>query len=258
MKNLRLNSSDKKWLLIVIIVAAIIYLMKDCQGNKALYAQKRAYEDTLRVEMDSKGRMRASITSLKLEKEGDLLSIKTKNELIKGLQEEVKETKGKLKSATAFSSTTSISTSVADVKVVPKDTVKSMSDKGETLLTVYPEYSSFVETKWYSISTVATKDSISNKIGVYNEYTAVVKDERNKPMLSFKKGNKLLDLGRHNRVYVKSLNPKSSDYKTDINEVKSFTTEKKTKRFGVGPTAGIDIYGRPTVGLSIQFQLFRF
>lgn len=36
------------------------------------------------------------------------------------------------------------------------------------------------------------------------------------------------------------------------------TPRKRNKRFGIGPYAGVDITGRPSIGVSVQFNIFRF
>ena len=74
-----------------IIVALLLFTLKECKQVREIRSTSEMVNDELEVVKNEKGQQEASIKTLQLEREKDLLRIKTKDSTIQWLQETVKD-----------------------------------------------------------------------------------------------------------------------------------------------------------------------
>lgn len=123
-------------------------------------------------------------------------------------------------------------------KVVLKDSVITLRD------TVYTAKNFHIkDSVWADIRGVVYPDSIDMSYKFYDSLTFITHYEKQ----GLFKPKKL-------KISAISQNPHAS-----YSNLKSVTiTEASPKRFSVGPHIGYDITGKPTLGISVQYSLFRF
>jgi len=186
------------------------------QRTERAHTVQQLYEaaaDELDYSNDS---LSASIRVLQAATKRQFLQLQSKDSSIIALQQAVKRYKGKLASATVASTVTSVSGS-SETTVTPTDTVVI-----DSVVYVYPTYSTSWTDKWSSGTITATIDSISRVFKVTNDYTFTYGYGRWNP---FKK--------RDLTVTMTNLNPN-----TTTTELRTFTVKQSEKRFGLALYAG--------------------
>jgi hypothetical protein len=230
----------------LLLIAAVILLLlfsydkctKDHSSDKATLELIRAMADTLRSFRKADSTQIATISVLKTESAKAFLELQSKDSEIIRLQEIVKEYKSKLKAGSSVT-LASIHTELehtGKTTIVKRDTVRQ-----DSLVYIYPTYSDSLKNKWIDYSTVINKDSASFKLKVYNEFSAVVGED--------KKRGAFVDLHLYN--------PYSSTDQLRTYQVKL----PRVKKLGVGPNVsyGVGANFKPQVfiGLGIQYNILR-
>lgn len=191
--------------------------------------------DSLKISRNEKGELVAKISAFETQRTQDFLRYETTDSLTRELQKEVKEMRKYLKrngSVTKFNTDTKVDTVfVTEVTEVPGK---------------YPIYSSkFNLDNWVYGNISASKDSTKLKVSIKNDYSVVVGREPT-GFLGLGKGKSF--------VQVTNRNPYSS-----IKELKTYNVSvPRPKRFGLGPYVGVDILGRPSVGVSVNYDLIQW
>ncbi len=205
-----------------------------------------ALNDTIVVYKNEKGENVAKISQLQTAKTKDFLKIKSKDATIQKLQTAVKDNKERLGSSgsvTVFTTNTNVIASVPTAIITPRDTVT----KNDTTF-IYPEYKSNITLgKWVKADIKANKDSVGLKLGVLNEYTLVIGEEKVE-----KTG--FLGIGAKTRFFseVTNHNPYSTTPTLRTYSVKSTI---KPKRLSLGVQGGYNILGKPYVGVGLQYNI---
>jgi hypothetical protein len=236
------NLIEKKdYILSIALIVMVVLFYTQCEQNESLKE-----ENTLHINSDAElkeyknkeGLYVSQIAILTTEREKDFLKFKSKDSTILKLQEAVEEYKGKLRSVTIHSGTTS--SSGGSITVISKtDTIRK-----DSLIYLYPTYESKWSNKWEIGSIKATKDSVFRDIKINNEYEITIGNVKNG---MFKK--------KTSEVIVKNLNPN-----TQTTELKTYEVAQKDKRINLGLQAGYGIgltTMRPTpyIGVGISFNL---
>lgn len=185
------------------------------------------------------GEQVSQIQTLQGMSENAFLQLNSKDSTIISLQNMVENYKGKLRSATLILNTTSSIGNIATDAITYHDTIIK-----DSIIYIYPTYTSNWSNKWETGLISATRDSIMRDIKITNEYEITLGDVKN----GFLKK-------KTNEVIVKNLNPN-----TLTDEIKTFEVIQKDKRVNLSAQAGYGIglnNMRPTpyVGFGISFSL---
>lgn len=227
--------------LLVACGVLIFLLFKGCGEQRSTNALYLAAQDTLKLERNDKGQLKATISIMEGRRKKDLLRFETKDSTILWLKEIVKAYEGRLNSATAFTTvTTSFGTS--STNIIGGDTVWK-----DSLIFVYPTYETEWDDKWGRGSIIAKRESIFRDIKVRNEYEMTQGFEKQ----GFLKKKLLL-------VSIKNLNPN-----TEVLELRTYSINRnKGNRFGldlnVSYGIGSNFVLKPYIGLGVGYRIMSF
>lgn len=202
----------------------------------------RSVTDTLR--QTEKDKRIAIIQGLSVE---DLKRIQTQDSIMVQLQRAVKDYEKELKKV--GSSVVALQTETKYDVTAPTVIKETEIIKDPNIKYIYPVYTSHTQDKWHTLSTVATKDSVSNKITFRDEYNVVLGYESK---------------GLFKKVEPTAMVQSASPY-TTAKDMKAFrvtgsTTPKITigTHIGVGANYGLihkrlDFGPQVGVGINIKF-----
>jgi hypothetical protein len=217
-----INFKNIDWFKTVILVLIVLFVLSWWQGrqqDKADTAQLiNALQDTVKVSIDKYGDKVSQIAQIRTDKPQTFLTIKSGDAEIQRLQAEVKKYKSQIKQN---GSVTVFSSSVA-VDTTFATTIKpDGSVSGQAM------------DEWYSVQV----NSGRVKLGVKNSYTVALVEE-----------------GGQGVVKIKNENPYSTE-----GEIRTYAPlPKQTKRWGVGPFAGIDATGKISAGAAVSWHLMEW
>ncbi len=194
----------------------------NAKSNKSLYnsEMKKYRDDRNRVIASKKV---SEINSLK-----ELKGMKSDDEAVIKLQQELKRVK-------SFISSSFISLE-SNIKSSSKTVVTYDTIKGDSL---YPVYTSSYDGEWYSWDVKASKDSTGNNMRFKEKLLCTPRMKRE----SILKKKELY-------VDVVSENPYS-----DILDVRSVSLKEKRPIVGIGPYIGVNINGSISAGIAVQIPL---
>lgn len=210
-----------------------------------------ALHDTLRITTNEKGQQVAEIQQIRTARVKDFTQIKNLTGENKRLQDAVKQNAGRLGtsgSVTTFASDTKVDvtvpTTVTFPEITPNSPINLVTNRDTVYL--YPEYTAKVELgQWAKANVVSNKDSTRIKLGVYNEYTLVLGEEKQKGSGLF--GKKLPF------AEVTNLNPYSS---TATLKTYSVDNKIKQKRLSLGVNTSYSPFNNQTyVGVGLNYAL---
>jgi len=190
--------------------------------------------------------MVSQIELLQASKVSTLLELKTKDETIKWLQQEVKDNKDKIKNGGSISVIgTQISFTGSNGTIITFD-ASSPVKSGDTLK-LYPVYSSSSkDTTWVKYNVKANKDSIVIDLSVKNKYSVVIGEVKGEKWYSKRKPV----------VEVTNQNPYDKIKSLRTFEVKD--TRKSRLSIGVGVGVGVTPKGiLPSINLGLNYALFK-
>jgi hypothetical protein len=228
---------------------AIILLLKDGCNQRAARQTAMGMYDAANSQLQySRDSSEAFMLIIESKSEYDFQQIDSNDSLIQRLQNEVKNYRGLLATATVIGSRTiDNGQTTTTVITTPKDTAKAARNGDGAV--VFPTYSSQWADKWSKGSIVARKDSIYRSITLFNEF--VVTTGYHKRGL-FKRAEL--------EVTVANENPN-----TITTGLRSFRVKEKRGRFTISIHAGFGMnYGLlhqridvgPQIGVGGSFSIF--
>jgi hypothetical protein len=201
------------------------------------------YEDTLKVWVDKAGKYRAEKNTLEVYHYKDLLDLKSKDASIVELQNTVKEYKKRLVDASFVGSSTSIDIT-RETSVMHSDTMYV-----DSLVYIYPKYSSNYSDEWLNYSIDASRDSVRAKVQISNRLV-ISKVKKRQGLFKPKK----------TVVNIKNLSPY-----TKTTELEQFEVIEKKPKITIGLGVGYGISfpnGLPTlspyIGINAGVPLISF
>jgi hypothetical protein len=210
-------------IVIIVAVALGIYFIVDeliSNSDQSRYMYEAA-NDSLRVSRNKYGQEVSKRLVIEANREKDFLRMVTQDSIIKDLQREVRDYKGKV-SAMVISTHTTTSSGSSVTNVISSDSAK------------YPTYETSWDGEWDAGTIVATKDSILHDIDVKNKFSFTIGQENN---------------GWFKRR-VSTLTAVNSNPNTVTNGIHSFQIKQRGKRFAFGVFVGLDIVTlKPTAGI---------
>lgn len=220
--------------LIIIIVLATL-LMRSYTANTELNNLTTVLSDSLVISKNKEGEMVAKMSAYQTQRTKDFIDFATKDSLTIELQKEVKDMKRYLRkngSVTKFSTSTEVDTKV------PTEVSNSTGE--------YPTYNSkFNLDNWVFGDISASKDSTRINLQVKNDYSVVVGREPT-GFLGLGVGKPFVQVTNKNKY---------SSTKT----LKTYNVSfPKPKRIGIGPHVGLDVTGKVTLGISVNYDLIQF
>lgn len=228
-------------ILLIVCVLTVLIVMKQCSKNSRLIESTTLYEhanDSISYYKDKYNNQVASTYLLQGTNTALLLNMKTNNETIKWLQQEVKDNKDKVKNGGTVgvigTNTSFTNTSSTTVTIDPVNTGNRIYETTNK------------DTTWIVYKIVSKKDSTTLKLKVKNKYTIVFGEEKIKGKL-FKKQPIAL---------VTNKNPY-----TQVTEMKVFEVTNKTKkRVSINVSAGyciplFNLKPQPYIGAGIGYNL---
>lgn len=228
----------------VLLVGIIIFLWRMYSSEHDLFQEQKnlveAANHTIRTWKSKDGKNMAKISVLETTNAKTLSDLQSTNQTINELKYLVQSNRKLLKkqgSASIIKSETNIDTTA--VTKVEKDTISG-----------YPIYKSSITDKWYSISSVATKDSTSYDFSSYSNLNLTIGLEKQG---LFKKP-KPFAIANDDNPY------------TNIKDMRVYQVKlPKPKRFGIGPYGGygLSVTGNEVkagwqVGLGVSYDLIQF
>lgn len=243
---------------ITIIVILVLLNLKSCkktQDTKNDYVSTiNALQDTMTTYRTKDGVQVTRISLIETEKASMFLDIKSKDDVIVKLQEEIKKNKnrlGKSGSVTVIENTTELNT-VDTTYITSKDTIIR-----NDIVFVYPEYSSLIKkgfrkdsSYWITANVKTNKDSIDFELEIQNSYIVTLGKEKTK-------GFKSLFKPKISFAEVTNENPYTSTKTIRAYQVKV----PKPKRLGIGFHVGyglildkVPIF-RPYIGVGINYNI---
>lgn len=228
--------------LVVVILILILLLNRTCKNVSEKEHIINNLSDALTTKTNKLGQQTATIQVLTLQNEKDFLKLKTNDSTILWLQKTVEDYKGKLHGATVVSNATTSSGSTETIIIQDHyDTIVK-----DSIVYLYPQYTTNWSNKWEEGYIKATKDSIFRDIKIINELEITIGKER----LGFFKGTQT-------NVNIKNLNPN-----TKTTELRSldFVSKDKLINFGIQGGYGYTFNSKsmqPYVGFGIQFNFRR-
>lgn len=222
-------------ILAFIILLSLYFWKGTVDKYEELQGLNTVLVDSLKVSRNQNGELVAKISAFETQKTEDFLRYKTLDSLTIELQKEVREVKKYLRrqgSVTKFSTDTKVDTQV------PTEVTDSIGEQ--------PIYNSrFNLDNWVFGNISAASDSTRIQLNVRNDYSVVVGREST-GFLGLGKGKSF--------VQVTNRNPYST-----TRTLKTYNVSvPDPKRWGLGPYIGVDILGRPSVGLSVNYNLIQF
>lgn len=222
--------------ILVLVLGLVMYFWKgSIDSHRELQGLNEALTDSLQISRNEKGELVAKISTFETQHTQDFLRFKTTDSLTLELQKEVRSMKKYLKK---YGSVTKFSTSTEVDTTVPTEVQQITGE--------YPTYNSkFNLDNWVFGNISASKDSTAISLRVENDYSVVVGREP----------TGFLGLGRGKPFsQITNKNPYST-----TRTLKSYNVSlPRPKRFGLGPYVGLDILGRPSGGLSINYDLIQW
>lgn len=233
-----MNTKVLNIVLIASVILLVLFNLKTCRNFKDEKLRNEAINDTLTSYIDKNGTQVSKIKVLTAESKKTLLQLNSNDSTIVWLQKLVKDYKGKINSAIVFSNSTS-NIGVSESKVVYVD-----SFYRDSILVIYPEYSTEWNDRWSEGLIRANRDSIFRSFKVKNEYEITLGALRNG---WFKR--------KEYEVVVRNLNPN-----TLTSELRSFQVRAKPKILSLGIQTGygiglIDFKPTPYIGLGLGINL---
>lgn len=167
--------------ILIIALIALLYsfgcnLRSKNQEIQQLFNLISALNDTLQIKVLKDSSQQATIQSLTTSKTKDFLALKTKDSAINSLQDVVKKYEKQLKGgggvAVVVKGETNVSaTGTTEVTWTQYDTINNP---------VFPIYKSTIKNKWYTIKTIADRDSTKVDLKIINAYDVVLGKENGK------------------------------------------------------------------------------
>jgi len=228
----------------LILLGIIIFFWRLYTSEKTLLKEQKnlveAANDSIKTWKNKDGKSMAKIAVLETSNAKTLLEFESTNQTINELKTLVTANKKLLKeqgSASVIKSETVIDTST---------TTTVVNDS----ITGYPIYNSSISNDWYSISSIANKDSTSYKLSTFSKLNLTIGREKQG---LFKK-SKPFAIANDDNPY------------TNIKDMRIYQVSlPKPKRIGIGPYAG---YGLSVsngvvragwqVGLGVNYDLIKF
>lgn len=230
-------------ILLVACVLTVLIVMKQCKGKGNVIQSNVLYEhinDSTKYYKDKYNNEVASTYLLQGTNTALLLNLKTNNETIKWLQQEVRDNKDKVKDGGTIGvigANTSF-TSTSTTTVIPNNSPVNICN---------PTYvAESKDTTWYKYYITSNKDSTKLNLKVKNKYTVVFGQEKVKGKL-FKKQPVAL---------VTNKNPY-----THVTEMKVYEVVNKTpKRVSISVGAGYCIplftfKPQPYIGVGVHYNI---
>lgn len=166
---------------ILIVVTVLLVSYVGCQTRKKdkqidqLSNLISALNDTLKVTKLKDSSQQATIQSLTTSKTKDFLALKTKDSTINSLQNVVRKYEKQLQGGGAAvvvkGETNVTATGTTEVTWTQYDTIYNP---------VFPIYKSTIKNKWYTIKTVADKDTTRVDLKIINAYDVILGKENGK------------------------------------------------------------------------------
>lgn len=238
------NTMDKRNYLILALAVVLILLigleLKTCNAKKSQEQILIAVTDTLHKVREKNGAQLSHIENLESSRDA-LLHINAANDAaLVQLQQLVK--KNSHANFAVVARVVTHDTGTTRTIVTAGDTVRT-----DSVMYLYPDYSTTWNEKWSKGSICASRDSIYRTISFVNDFEIWQQD---KGLGLFKP--------KQSTVYFRSLNPLS-----DTQELRSFSIKTKPKYFslGIGASYGLRIPElRPgfQIGINLQFNLITF
>lgn len=230
---------NKQTILNVLLLALIVALLwfHSCKTNKLNQeiALSKAASDTLIKKRNSDGSQTATIELMQADNIEMFLDLKSKDSIIKKLQDEVRKNKSKIRDGGSItivdSETTYSSTTTSTVSFNPGDSCN-------------PIYSSSsMDSTWIKYSIRASKDSTLFKLKVKNRYSILIGREK----IGFMKYRPIVE--------VTNQNPYTDTKSLRAFEVKD-TRPKQRISLGIQAGYGITLKGlSPYIGLGANFKI---
>ena len=235
----------KTKLIIASVILILFLLMFSINRSKKVSQTEQRYEaltDTLVSLRDENNHHIAKIKTIE-DKLKNFLKLKSNDDEIKKLQEEVKKYKKQLNnkgSATVISITTKIDTLV--ITKLKIDTIKLK----DTITTV-TSYNSEFNNKWIDFKVNSSYDSTDVNITIRNEYAVIIGEESR---------------GLFKRAVPVAIVSNKNPY-SEIQQLRTFEVKvKKPGRFSIGPIVGYgtgdDFKFKPFIGVGFMYSLIKF
>ena len=215
------NSQVSNVIMLFVIIFMSLLLYDSGLNNKSLEQLNQAKDDTLAIVFNKQGQQVASISIL-MGQRNDLLKLNASKDIALLKLQKLVENQKRIISATVLSSTTKNNGTSVTTLTGSSDTIRK-----DSLIYIYPEYSTSFNDKWREVKILAGKDSIQWDVINYNEFQIVQRYERNglfKPKTGI--------------IEVTNLNPY-----TKTTELKTFTVKppKQKAAFFTGTVVGAAI-----------------
>ena len=224
----------------LLLILTLFLISQNFKNKNIIKEQQEVYlstVDTLKVFKNKNNEQIATIRTIQTELK-KFLSLKTNDQEIVKLQNEVKEYKKQLKdkgSATVVSVITKIDTVV--VTNIVRDTIKK-----DTITF----FESKFKNKWIDYYVKSSLDSTNINIKIHNDYAVIIGEEGG----LFKKKVPI--------AIVENKNPYSETQQLRTYEVKI----KKPSRFGIGPIVGYgtgdDFKFKAFIGIGFTYSIIKF
>jgi len=215
----------------VIVIIAIVFLYRMYISKTAQleeqYTLNEAVHDSLSTWINKDGEKLAKIQVLESNNSETFLKLQTSNQTINNLQRLVKKNKALLKKQGSAS-------------VINTETNIEVTGQTEVIGNTYK---SSVENKWYSISSLATKDTTTYKLKTFSELNLVIGLEKQ-------------GLFKKKKPYgiATDKNPYTNIKDMRIHQV----SLPKQANFFIGPVGGVGITGKPIIGIGVGYGLIKF
>lgn len=190
----------------LLIICIILMSFQKCENDNLKENNNLliAANDTLRKKKNKDGSQTATIALLQASNVNKLLKLKTQDETIKALQEEVKKHRDKLD---AGGSVTTFSTATTFSAVHQTDSTVLASTGCDSVI-----YSSNKDTTWVKYSIEARKDATRLNLKVKNAFTVVIGREKvgflkYRPIVDVTSKNPFTDIGTLRAFEVKDTRP---------------------------------------------------
>lgn len=225
------------WPIITVgLLIALIFSVKSCSKAKGEKAEAITLAESIfdsLVHLKNKDSINvATISAITTESSKTFTGLQTKDSEIRKLQEVVKDYQKKLK---AGSSVTNAVIETAVNNTQPTVIVKADTVRKDSLVYVYPVYTSTLTNKWIDYSSRANKDTSVFNLKVTNEFSAVVGYHKRRPFV---------DLLTENPY-------------TTVKELRTYQVKvPKPKKFGIGPQVGVMFLPEFNPNLRIQTSVY--
>lgn len=258
-QEIKIKEIITRLIIVIGIICLIAFFIFSWKKYKSTLDENNLYQrlqDSIKTYINDKGQLVSQIEILQANSTRSLLNLKTKDETINWLQQEVKNNKEKIKSGGSISVIgTQVSFTGINGTIVTFDSSIPVK-KGDTLY-MYPIYSSkSKDSTWINYNINANKDTTILNLKVNNKYSVLIgstnlnrKERKEKGINWF---NRKIPI-----VEVTNQNPYDNTKTLRAFEVKD--TRKSRLGLGLGVGVGVTPKGfQPYLGIGLQYTVIKF